>query len=223
MDAFEKYKLDKSEFLLTKDFPKVIDKYVYDIETDEFDKIYINENGKLKLIASGQPCSFSILQLFLKKYRKNPELLPKDMKWEYPSENSSSEEILKTMQLMLEPLNTYDEFIKAIKKANKVLVPYMKKNGLEFDEGDPRSEDKYFAYYNYTFVDKKEDIPKKQMNIYGTEEIEPYIVIYTTPQNTYEIYIGKERSNDFNLDVTFYEEKYLYEYLFEFTIDAISL
>ena len=61
------------------------------------------------------------------------------------------------------------------------------------------------------------------MNIYGTEEIEPYMVIYTTPQNTYEIYIGKERSNDFNLDVTFYEKKYLYEYLFQFAVGVIKL
>ncbi len=223
MDAFEKYKLDKSEFLLTKDFPKVIDKYVYDIETDEFDKIYINENGHLKLAASGSTGYFLITQLFLKKYRKNPELLPTDITWEYPLINISSEEILERMKLMLEPLNTYDEFIKAIKKANKILVPYKKKNGLKFDVNDPSDADHYFAYYHYTFVDKKEDIPKKQMNIYGTEEIEPYIVIYTTPQNTYEIYIGEERSNRINLRATFYEEKYLYEYLFEFAVGVITL
>ena len=69
MDILEKYNLKRSKDI------------VYKLREDGKDDLYINENGKLKLIAT-KPHSFSILQLFLQKYRSHPELLPTDLKHE---------------------------------------------------------------------------------------------------------------------------------------------
>ena len=89
MDILEKYKLDIKECILVKKLPTSSDVFLLELVNDKNDDLYINENGKLKLIAS-KPWSFSILQLFLKKYRKNPELLPKNLKNEFEDYLSSN-------------------------------------------------------------------------------------------------------------------------------------
>ncbi len=157
MSIYEKYKLDKSEDILTDKIPTIIEKSFYQIEEEYtnsgYDELYINENGKLKHIAT-EPRILSILLLFQKKYRANPELLPKDLKHEYPLDYMSSEEIYKAMKLMLKPIRTFEEFKERLLLATKELPKMLE------SYGDSRYGERL------VFVNKREDFGSA-INIYG--------------------------------------------------------
>ena len=109
MDIWEKYNLEKNDFVLCKELPKKVSHFIYYLEKNDFNELYINTNGNLKLIVT-KPSYIVPLLLFLKKYRPHPELLPKNITHEYPYDDISSEYTYKAMQVMLKPMNTFEEF-----------------------------------------------------------------------------------------------------------------
>ncbi len=229
MSIYEKYKLDKSEDILTDKIPTIIEKSFYQIEEEYtssgYDELYINENGKLKHIAT-EPRMFSILLLFLKKYRANPELLPKDLKHEHPSNYMSSEEIYKAMKLMLKPIRTFEEFKERLLLATKELSTVIEKR---LDITSRYGE-------KLVFVNKREDFGSI-INIYG--EVIPILksgeyemdwedaILFDRDKKIFECYSRDERTNDtpdrsnWSLDIKFYEEQYFYEYLLNEEIRAV--
>ncbi|WP_321778187.1 hypothetical protein [Sulfurimonas sp.] len=226
MNIYNKYNLDQSEDILTDKLPSIIEKFFYEIKKEYtksgYNELYINENGKLIHIAT-KPKSFSILLLFLKKYRANPELLPKNLKHEYPFDDTSSEDIYKAMQLMLKPMNSFEEFKQRLLLATKELAPKEKKEkGFRFGE-------------KLIFINKKEDCGSA-INMYGElipilkEYNETYwedAILFDKEKKIFEYYVKPERTNDtpsrdnWRLHIKFYEEKYLYEYLLNEEIGAV--
>lgn len=219
MDVWEKYNLDKNDFEYVSKLPIMNLKYTYRLETSLHDETYINENGILKHVAT-KPQSLSILLLFLKKYREHPELLPKDIKHEHNA--TPSETIYKAMQFILTPMKNFDEFKERLLLANQTLP-----NVYRFRDRDGYSWGKEENKFNYgkefIFIKDKNEIGKKRLNIYEEEvhwECEKYI--YIDPEkHLYEVYEPIERSNRYELDIKFYEESYLYEYLLNLTIGAV--
>ncbi len=154
MDIWEKYKLDKKEFIICKKLPEKAIAFLYYLEKDDsYDELYINKGGKLEIIVT-RPIYIAVVLLFLKKYRANPELLPKDLKHEYPFEDMSSEEIYKAMKLMLKPIRTFEEFKERLLLATKELPTLLER------WGDSRYGERL------VFVNKREDFGSA-INIYG--------------------------------------------------------
>ncbi len=157
MELDEKYNYDANGIEVVKQLPDKPNKYLYILRPIEGkwynDKLYINENGKLKIIAY-KAIGFSAILFFLKKYRANPELLPKDLKHKYPFEDMSSEEIYKAMKLMLKPIRTFEEFKERLLLATKELPKMLE------SYGDSRYGERL------VFVNKREDFGSA-INIYG--------------------------------------------------------
>ena len=211
MDIWEKYNLEKNDFVLCKELPKKVSHFIYYLEKNDFNELYINTNGNLKLIVT-KPSNSVPLLLFLKKYRPHPELLPKDLKHEeYSFRNRSSEDIYKSMQLMLKPMNTFEEFKERLLLATEELAP---KEKIE----------KGFIYGLYLiFINDKDEMGKKTIDMHDKEvpwEYETYVYINKDKQ-IYEIYYPEERSNRYSLEIKFYEEHYIYEYLLNKKVSAI--
>lgn len=214
MNILEKYNLEKDKDIIFKPGKDT---------NSGYDELYLNENGKLKHIAT-EPGMFSILLLFLKKYRTHPELLPKDLKHEYPREHVSSEEIYKAMQLMLKPMNNFEEFKERLLLATKELSSLIEKR---------RDISRYGE--KLVFINKKEDCGTG-INIYG--ELIPILkkknetyweiaILFDKEKKIFEYYGKNERTNDtpdrsnWGLIIKFYEEQYLYEYLLNNEINAV--
>lgn len=215
MSLSKKYNYDISDMEVVKKLPTKPEKYLYilrPIEGEWYDdKLYRNEFGKLEIIAEKEDSFYAIL-LFLKKYRPHPELLPKDLKHEeYSFRNRSSDDIYKSMQLMLKPMNTFEEFKERLLLATEELAP---KEKIE----------KGFIYGLYLiFINDKDEMGKKTIDMHDKEvpwEYETYVYINKDKQ-TYEIYYPEERSNRYSLEIKFYEEHYIYEYLLNKKISAI--
>ncbi len=232
MDIYEKYKLDKKEDVIVRKLPNVIEKSFYEIQKENIpDELYINENGTLKHVAT-KPYSFSILLLFLKKYRPHPELLPKNLKHESPKYRTSKT-IYKAMQIMLIPMNSYEEFIAVLKKADKELMPMSLKDAWGEDTPEYYENLKICKYgIDYIFIKNRDEIRVKKTNVYGEELPVPncrHYYIYNNKENSsYEIYAYNFEQRDVeNFDTYFlysvyYEEKYLYEYLLNEAIGAVQ-
>ena len=230
MDILEKYKLDIKECILVKKLPTSSDVFLLELVNDKNDDLYINENGVLKLIAS-KPWSFSILQLFLKKYRKNPELLPKNLKHEI-KDYLSSDIIYKIMKIMLRPVNNYEEFKTIVTNATKKIKPLILTDlwGYGSKEYYTRlSKSKYGS--EFIFLNSKDEMGIKQTNMNGDvlEEVPDYrhlCIYHNKKDKQYEIwqYLTDTDSRGhahYYIDAIFYEEKYLYEYLLNYTLEAV--
>ena len=222
MDIWEKYNLEKNDFVLCKELPKKVSHFIYYLEKNNFNELYINTNGNLKLIVT-KPSNSVPLLLFLKKYRPHPELLPKNLKYDYPFEEVSSAYIDKAMQVMLKPMNTFEEFKERLLFATEELMPYRERTDISrFGE-------------KLVFVNKKEDCGSI-INIYG--EVIPCLkenngtywertFLFDRENKIFEYWIFPERTNDtpdkrnWKLDIKFYEEKYFYEYLLNKEIAAV--
>lgn len=228
MSLSKKYNYDINDMEIVKVLPKNPNKYLYILRPNEKnyynDSLYKNENGKLMLVADKEDSFYSIL-LFLKKYRAHPELLPKNLKHEYPFDNISSEYIYKAMQLMLKPMNSFEEFKERLLLATEVLMPLRKRSDIRKRLGE-----------KIVFVNKKEELGSA-INIYG--EIIPILqednqtyweegILFDKENKIFEWWVFPERTNDtpdkrnWYLVTKFYEEKYLYEYLLNNEIDAVS-
>ncbi len=215
MNIYEKYNLIKDKDIIFKSEEHT---------NSGYDELYINENGKLKHIAT-KPYMISILLLFLKKYRANPELLPKDLKHEYPLDYRSSEEIYKAMKLMLKPIRTFEEFKERLLLATKELPKILER------WGDSRYGERL------VFVNKREDFGSA-INIYG--EIIPILksrkygiywedaILFDREKKIFEYWIEPERAkytpdnSHWELHIKFYEEQHLYEYLLNQELDAVT-
>jgi len=223
MDIWEKYNLDKNKFLICNELPKKASHFLYYLERNDFNKLYINEKDKLKLIVT-KPSYIVPVLLFLKKYRPHPELLPRNLKHDYPDDDMSSEDIYKAMQLMLKPMNSFEEFKERLLLATKELP-----NKLEKWEQTRYGEE-------LVFVNKKEDC-SSTINMYG--EVTPWsqkhnltsyedAILFNKEKNIFEYWVLPERTNDtpdrcnWRLVIKFYEEKYLYEYLLNKEIYAVK-
>jgi hypothetical protein len=210
----EKY-LDTYELEFTSKLPEIPTKFLYSLyvgKVDYHQKLYINNNGILKLIG---PSYLAPVLLFLKKYRKNPELLKEIIKDENNKEKYQVE--LKKMQILLTKMNTFKEFKQALNLATNEI------SKIWFAD-DKKELDIMFSKYYYgnklVFVNKKEDLGSI-INIFG--EIIPLAkkegyttwgraVLFDVENKIFELYYEDERSNDWHLHLVFYEEKYLYEY-----------
>ncbi|WP_324172602.1 hypothetical protein [Sulfurimonas sp.] len=226
MSLSKKYNCDINDIDIVKKLPNEPDKYLYILRPIEGkyddDKLYKNELGGLKKVAY-KAIGFSSLLLFLKKYRANPELLPKNLKHEYPFDDTSSEDIYKAMQLMLKPMNSFEEFKQRLLLSTKELAPKEKKEkGFRFGE-------------KLVFINKKENCGNA-INMYGElipilkEYNETYwedAILFDKEKKIFEYYVKPERTNDtpsrdnWRLHIKFYEEKYLYEYLLNEEIGAV--
>lgn len=223
MDIWEKYNIDKRKFIICKELPKKAIGFLYYLKKNDFNELFINENGKLKLIVTKPSYIVSVL-LFLKKYRPHPELLSQNLKHEYPYEDISSEDIYKAMQLMLKPMNNFEEFKERLLLATKELPSYLKKWGrTRYGEG-------------FVFINKKEDCGST-INIY--DEVTPWVqkykhtsevdaILFDKEKKIFEYWVFPERTNDtpdrsnWRLVIKFYEEHYLYEYLLNKEISAVT-
>jgi len=235
MNLEEKYSLNLDNVSLVRSLPEKPDIYLYilpDDYDDEYsdDKLYSNENGKLNLI-SYKESTFYYLLLFLKKYRANPELLPKNLK-HVNHDYLSSEIIYKLMQFMLTPMNNYEEFKSAVTKATKEIKPLILSDIWGYG-----SEEYYyrlsFAKYGmyFVFINSKDEMGINKINMNGDElsslvgNMHRYIY-HNKEENSYEVWAYL---NDYDtrghahyfIDVIFYEEKYLYEYLLNYTLNAV--
>lgn len=227
MSLSKKYNYDINDMEIVKELPKNFDKYLYILRPNEKDyyndKLYVNKNGELIAVADKEDSFYSIL-LFLKKYRPHPELLPKNLKHEYPLDYISSEDIYKAMQLMLKPMNSFEEFKERLLLATEELPSYLKKwNKKRYGE-------------ELLFINKKEDCGSI-INIYG--EVSPWAqkhnntwsedaILFDKENKIFEYWVFPERTNDtpdkrnWRLDIKFYEEQYLYAYLLNEEIMAVT-
>jgi len=234
MSLSKKYNYDISDMEVVKELPTKPEKYLYilrPIEGEWYDdKLYRNECGKLEIIAY-KAIGFSSILLFLKKYRANPELLPKNLKHE-SKDHLSSEIIYKHMQLMLTPMNNYEEFKSVVNKATKEILPEILTDiwGYGTEEYYYRLDfAKYGSYF--VFIDNKDEMGINKINMNGDElsslvdNMHRYIY-HNKEENSYEVWAYL---NDYDtrghahyfIDVIFYEEKYLYEYLLNYTLNAV--
>jgi len=229
MDILEKYKLDNVKAILVEELPIDIDTYdIIEIESDSKDELYVNESGKLIHVCSGE-CFFGIVWFFLKKYRKNPELLPKDLKHHLCTD--SSETIYKLMQLLLVPVNSYEKFKESVDKATKDIMPLSLEDcwGYKTEKyNEMLKKAKYGS--EFIFIDKKDELGKKDININGDRLPVPdcrHFYIYNNKEEKqYEIWnhIDHDTSRGnahYFIDSIFYEEKYLYEYLLNYTLRVV--
>jgi len=231
---FQKYNLDEREIVEVDSLPLNPTKYIY-IYYSDFENttsmnyhyqenryarnkhVYINEEGEFKLVALTYDMVFVRLLLFLKKYRKSPELLPNILD-NFDMSDDEKEIKLKRMQLMLRPMKTLEEFKNNLKLATQQLPLY--------------SELSYFGD-GLVFVDKKENLGSI-IDISGKES--PYIkkwmkefnqtrwdmgVIYDEEKNIYEVCSIPERSNDWSAYEKFDKKEYLFEYLLNHAIQAV--
>ncbi|NQY23370.1 MAG: hypothetical protein HRT41_05020 [Campylobacteraceae bacterium] len=223
MGIVEKYNLGDSKGILVKSLECDWKSYdTIELVNEKEDELYVNENGKLTHVST-KGRGYSILWLFLKKYRKHPELLPRNLKHDYPSKRSSAE-IYESMKFMVKPpMKNFKEFKERLLLATKELSEIKKR--------------KYITRYGemLVFINKKEDCGSG-INIYGElipilkEENETYwerAVLFDKEKKIFEYWIFPERTNDtpdksnWELHIKFYEEQYLYEYLLNSEIDAV--
>jgi len=232
---FQKYNLDEREIVEVDSLPLNPTKYIY-IYFSDFEnttsmnyhyqdnryaknkQVYINEEGELKLVALTYDMVFVRLLLFLKKYRKSPELLPNILD-NFNMSDDEKEIKLKRMQLMLRPMKTLEEFRKALQLANKNL-PWHKDLSCYGDR--------------LMFVNKEEDLGKI-INVFGKKSLsaEKLLkkyndlqwergILYNEEENRYEDWFVPERSNDWSVYAKFDKKEYLFEYLLNYEIQAVG-
>ena len=255
-EEFDKYQLNKNDYKVVKKLPQMPKKQFYSVQQEILTegKLYVNENEELKLVSYQRAGGFYfiiLLQLFLKKYRSTPELLPalaKSIKKDMPKTikiltlpnyeekiipTSSIEEILLKMQIMLTPMNTYNDFKEVITKATKEIKPLILSDlwGYGSEEYNIRlAKSKYGS--DFIFLNSKEEMGIKKTNINGDEikgvpDCRHFCIYHNKENNSYEVwrYIGNDDSRGnphYYINVIFYEEKYLYEYLLNLTLEAVD-
>ena len=221
MDIYDKYNLDKKDDLVVKELPENPEACFYEIAFDEVNKaneLYINNNGTLTHIST-KPFLLSYLLLFLKKYRDDKVPLPKEI----IDNTRSNETMQKLMRFMLVPINTFEEFTQRLLLATKEIPSeYLKKYNYRY--GD-----------RFVFVNKREDFGA-YINMYGEwipvakkygDKYWERAILFDKENKIFELYGKEERTNDttnrdnWSLDIKFYEEKYLYEYLLNKEIAAV--
>lgn len=237
IEIFEKYRLNYTEYLRVEELPEIIDKDVCYIRVNsKIIELYENNNGNLKLLTVGNCGYFPLLQLFLKKYRANPELLPKDIINKHTMDYYTSEIIYDVMKLLLEPLTNYEEFKALVDRANKEIKPKILANlwGYGTEEYNKRFGHPAVLFgKDFSFINSKDELIKgnSYINMNGTLvewEDRHYSLdfIYCDKENgIYEIwyFLEEERTSAeyFEMALKFYEEKHLYEYLLNATLKAI--
>ncbi len=227
MDIYEKYDLDDyydNNVKRVEKIPNKLDMYIYLLIIDTNERgykraeIYINNKFQLEL-ASLYSIDFIVLQLFLKKYRDEKQALPKEI----IDKRRSNETMQKLMRFMLIPMNNFEEFKERLLLATKeVPAPWLEEDGYRY--GD-----------KLVFVSKREEFGKF-INIYNEwipcikERNEKYwerAILYDKENKIFELYYKEERTNDdakrtnWSMEIKFYEEKYLYEYLLNREISAV--
>ena len=232
MDIRDKYKLDHITVFKVNKLPSIPTEFLYSLKiNDKESKLFVNENGVLKLVATN-PYLFATLLKFLKKYRKNPELLPKNLKNEF-EDYLSSQTIYKVLQLMLTPVNNYEEFKATVDKGTKEIMPLVLSDAWGYGSEDYCKMLKTSKYgEELIFLNSKDEMGIKQTNMNGDvlEEVPDcrHLCIYHNKKDKqYEIWQYQYDSDSrgpadyYYIDAIFYEEKYLYEYLLNYTLEAV--
>ncbi len=225
MNMHEKYNLSSSIKFVDKlpTHPEQ-DVLIYVLKDDKNKSIisseivYLNQNNRLLLIAT-YDSYFNTLMYFLKKYRDEKQALPKEI----IDKRRSNETMQKLMRFMLIPMNNFEEFKERLLLATKeVPAPWLEEDGYRY--GD-----------KLVFVSKREEFGKF-INIYNEwipcikERNEKYwerAILYDKENKIFELYYKEERTNDdakrtnWSMEIKFYEEKYLYEYLLNREISAV--
>ena len=175
MDIRDKYKLDHITVFKVNKLPSIPTEFLYSLEiNDKESKLFVNENGVLKLVATN-PYLFATLLKFLKKYRKNPELLPKNLKNEFGKKSSKT--IYKILQLMLTPVETYKQFKDTIRKADKEILPLVLSDAWGYGSEDYCKMLQTSKYgEELIFLNSKDEMGIKQTNMNGDvlEEVPDY-------------------------------------------------
>ena len=243
MDIYEKYDLDKEKSQSVKELPQKLDAFIYILEGKKPGKsfyvakfgyvkhipqepyeLYMNIDGKLKHISTNESY-FSPVLLFLKTYRDDKKSLPTNVQDLYSGEiETDADEKLRQMQFLIEkPINTFEEFKERLLEATeKIPSEFIIENNYRY--GD-----------RYVFVKKREEFGKV-INIYdeyipvAKELNDKYwekAILFDRENNIFEYWYKEERTNDdeqrtnWSLEIKFYEEKYLYEYLLNRAISAV--
>jgi len=178
----------------------------------------LNKEGELELVALSYDRVFVRLLLFLEKYRKSPTSLTSILD-NFDISKDKKEIKLKRMQIMLKPMKTLEDFKNNLNLATEKL---------------PITDELSYFGDSLVFVNKKENLGSI-IDIFGKES--PYIkkwmkkfnqtrwemgVIYNEEKNIYEVCSIPERSNSWSAYEKFNKKEYLFEYLLNHEIQAVS-
>lgn len=235
MDIFEKYQLERFEYCIGDKLPENTTCFLFRLKEEHSksgkDELYVNDDGKLKLIVK-DPLYIVMVLLFIKKYREYNELLPKNLRHESPRYRQSAT-INKAMQLMLIPMNSYREFMSVLNKANNELMP------MSLQDAWGENTPEYFHNLkirkygtNYIFIENLGEVGLKNVNIHGDKipvsECRHTYIYHDKKNECYEVYAynflwdAKEGGEKYYLETTFYDESYLYIYLLNEAIEAVK-